>query len=151
MLQYYTLQARQKHQNPSPKKMSRYYRDPLSEHMVTHNHDLRDGSMGEPSGGETKREYEQSKPKKDAVVDESLRPSHVLGGEKNAPAPIPTETPKPRGVGNGSEMLDVVGEEREQRRQEEEGLRRSGKGSAGVGGLEGKDLKINPGGGSSSS
>ncbi|KAK4239283.1 hypothetical protein C8A03DRAFT_14289 [Achaetomium macrosporum] len=121
--------------------MSRDYRDPLSEHMVTHNHDLRDGSMGEPSGGETKKQHEQNKPKQDAV-DEALRPSHVLGGEKNAPAPIPPETKQ---GGDGSEILGV-GEEEGRRTQE--GLRRSGKGSEGIGGFEGKDLKINPGGGS---
>lgn len=99
--------------------MSHYPRDPLTEHMVTHHHDLREGSMNEPAGGETAKEHQQNTPKK--PVEEALRPSHVLGGEKNAPAPTSTS-----GVDLG------VGEGRVQ-----EGLRRSGKESAGVGGLEG--------------
>lgn len=102
--------------------MSRYYRDPLSEHMVSHKHDLRDGSMNEPSGGETAEQHKQNTPKRPA--DEALRPSHVLGGEKNAPAPT-----------SGADLN--VGEGRTQ-----EGLRKSGKGSEGVGGLEGHSSKM---------
>lgn len=103
--------------------MSRYYRDPLSEHMVTHKHDLREGSMGEPAGGETAKEHEKNKPKQDPAA-EALRPSHVLGVEKNAPPPG-------QGVG-----LDT-GEGRTQ-----EGLRKSGRASEGIGGLEGKASKM---------
>jgi hypothetical protein len=102
--------------------MSRYYRDPLSEHMVIHKHDLRDGSMNEPSGGETAQQREKNTPKK--PVDEALRPSHVLGGEKNAPAPT------------SSAKVDV------DERRPQEGLRKSGKGSEGVGGLEGHESKM---------
>ncbi|KAL2167291.1 hypothetical protein VTG60DRAFT_1450 [Thermothelomyces hinnuleus] len=79
--------------------MSRYYRDPLSEHMPTHNHDLQSGSMNEPAGGDTFEERERNKPKKPA--DEVFRPSHVLGWEKNAPAP--TATGAGTGTGTGTE------------------------------------------------
>jgi hypothetical protein len=105
--------------------MSRYYRDPLSEHMVTHKHDLREGSMNEPSGGETAAKHEQNKPKK--PVDEAFRPSHVLGGEKNAPAPSSGAAAADLGAGEG---------------RTQEGLRRSGTGSEGIGGLEGRESKM---------
>lgn len=103
--------------------MARYFRNPLTEHMVTHNHDLRSGPSGQPSGGETAAEHEANKPKR--PFEEAMRPSHVYGGEKNAPAPEPPAGTK--GVG-----LDLGEGGRVQ-----EGLRRSGTGSAGVGGLEG--------------
>lgn len=75
--------------------------------------------MNEPAGGETAKEHQQNMPKK--PVEETLRPSHVLGGEKNAPAPT------------SSAGVDLdAGEGRVQ-----EGLRRSGTGGTGVGGLEG--------------
>ena len=113
--------------------MSRYYRDPLTEHMVTHKHDLRDGSMGEPSGGETAEQHKANTPKKPA--EEAMRPSHVLGGEKNAPAPVPAHATEAKGAGADLKRVDLegAGEGRTQ-----EGLRRSGTGSAGVGGLEGR-------------
>lgn len=100
--------------------MSSYYRNPLTEHSVVHNHDLRDGGGNEPSGGETAEQHKQNTPKK--PFEEALRPSHVLGGEKNAPAPT-----------SGTDLTMGEGEGRPQ-----EGLRKSGKASEGVGGLEGK-------------
>ncbi|KAK4129794.1 hypothetical protein N657DRAFT_640463 [Parathielavia appendiculata] len=105
--------------------MSRYYREPMTEHMVTHKHDLRDGSMNEPSGGETAEQRKQNTPKK--PVEEAFRPSHVLGGEKNAPAPS----------SGAAADLDGAGEGRTQ-----EGLRRSGNTSEGIGGLEGMESKM---------
>jgi hypothetical protein len=92
--------------------------------MVTHNHDLRDGPVNEPSGGETVAQHKQNTPKK--PVDEAARPSHVLGGEKNAPAPT-----------SGADLNAGEGEGRTQ-----EGLRKSGKGSEGAGGLEGHGSKM---------
>jgi hypothetical protein len=65
--------------------VSSYNRDPLTEHSVIHHHDLRDGGLNEPAGGETAEEHKRDTPKK--PLEEALRPSHVLGGEKNASAP----------------------------------------------------------------
>ncbi|KAJ4287876.1 hypothetical protein N0V88_007494 [Collariella sp. IMI 366227] len=96
--------------------MSSYYHNPLTEHMVTHNHDLRDGCQNEPSGGETAKEHKQNKPKKDPI-DEAFRPSHTFGTK-------------------GKVGLDL-GEATTQ-----EGLRKSGKASAGIGGLEGRPSKM---------
>jgi hypothetical protein len=86
--------------------------------------------MNEPAGGETRQEHEANKPKKGRSVVEAMRPSHVFGGEKNAPAPDDPIT----GTGTslrGESLGQVEGSGMQ------EGLRRSGKGSAGIGGLEG--------------
>ncbi|GAB1309883.1 hypothetical protein MFIFM68171_00093 [Madurella fahalii] len=111
----------------------RYFQNPLSEHGVTHNHDLREGSMNEPAGGETRQEHEASIPKK--PVAEALRPSHVFGGEKNVPAPDP-----PAGSAGASLTGEHLGQVAGTGTQE--GLRQSGGASAGVGGLEGQGLKL---------
>jgi hypothetical protein len=99
--------------------VSSYNRDPLTEHSVIHHHDLRDGGLNEPAGGETAEEHKRDTPKK--PLEEALRPSHMLSGEKNAPAPT------------GVDLTLGEGEGRTQ-----EGLRRSGRGSEGVRGLEGR-------------
>ncbi|KXX81026.1 hypothetical protein MMYC01_202170 [Madurella mycetomatis] len=111
----------------------RYFQNPLSEHGVTHNHDLREGSMNEPAGGETRQEHEANIPKEPTA--EVLRPSHVFGGEKNAPAP---DAPAGSTGANltGENLGQVVGT------GTQEGLRQSGKASAGIGGLEGQNLKL---------
>jgi hypothetical protein len=44
--------------------VSSYNRDPLTEHSVIHHHDLRDGGMNEPAGGETAEEHKRDTPKK---------------------------------------------------------------------------------------
>lgn len=79
----------------------RYFQNPLSEHGVTHNHDLREGSMNEPAGGETRQEHEANIPKKPTA--EALRPSHVFGARRMPPlrvhlpaAPVPTWREKTR-------------------------------------------------------
>ncbi|KAK4249040.1 hypothetical protein C7999DRAFT_30571 [Corynascus novoguineensis] len=93
--------------------------------------------MNEPAGGETTEQRNRDKPKH--PFDEALRPSHVLGVEKNAPPPIALgsasgTTPDLGGVG-----LTPAGTEPS---RTQEGLRRSGKASAGVGGLEGRPSKM---------
>ncbi|KAL2192647.1 hypothetical protein P885DRAFT_64761 [Corynascus similis CBS 632.67] len=117
--------------------MSRYYRNPLSEHMVTHDHDLQSGCMNEPAGGETAEQRNRDKPKQPA--DEALRPSHVLGGEKNAPPPTASGSASGTSsdLGRADQALTGMGPSRTQ-----EGLRRSGKASEGVGGLEGRPSKM---------
>jgi hypothetical protein len=127
--------------------------------MVRHTHDLRDGCMNEPAGGETAQERAQNTPKQvsehngtelspnynkwgtqvvssvvqqQEPIGEALCPSHLQGGEKNAPAPAPVAVPT-RGA-----KIDDAGEGRAQ-----EGLASpSGKGSQGVGGLEGHASKM---------
>jgi hypothetical protein len=100
--------------------VSSYSRGPLTEHSVIHHHDLRDGGLNEPAGGETAEEHKRNTLKK--PLEEAPRPSHVLGGEKNASAPT-----------SGVDLTLGEGEGRAQ-----EGLRRSGRGSEGVRGLEGR-------------
>ncbi|KAK4182859.1 hypothetical protein QBC35DRAFT_140041 [Podospora australis] len=97
---------------------TRDYKNPLTEHVEVHDHDLRDGSMGDAAqGGETREEMERNKPTQ--PVDEASRPSHVLGGEKNTPAP--TDVHKVSQMGGS-----------------QEGLAKSGRESRGIGGLEGE-------------
>lgn len=115
----------------------RYFQNPLSEHGVVHNHDLREGCMNEPAGGETRQEHAANRPKD--PVAEALRPSHVFGGEKNAPAPDPPAgavAAAAAGLTGGDEIGQVQGS------GSQEGLRRSGKASAGVGGLEGHEMRL---------
>lgn len=42
--------------------MSHYYRNPLTEHMVTHKHDLKDGATAEPAGGDTPQQCREKQP-----------------------------------------------------------------------------------------
>ncbi|KAK3954911.1 hypothetical protein QBC32DRAFT_231309, partial [Pseudoneurospora amorphoporcata] len=124
-------------------EISRTYNNPLASHQARHHHDLRgttDDASQEPSGGETRAEHQANKPKH--PVDEALRPSHVLGGEKNMGAPEVLDVKGQKEGGNLKETLDAMATE-EQGHRSREG-KRSGRlqeglnNMKGVGGLEGK-------------
>ncbi|KAK1776836.1 hypothetical protein QBC45DRAFT_332004 [Copromyces sp. CBS 386.78] len=126
-------------------EISRTYNNPLASHQARHHHDLRGGTDDaslEPSGGETRAEHQANKPKH--PVDEALRPSHVLGGEKNMGAPEVLDVKGQKEGGNLKETLDAMATEEEGHNRSREGKMRSGRlqeglnNMKGVGGLEGK-------------
>ncbi|KAL2150965.1 hypothetical protein VTH82DRAFT_6063 [Thermothelomyces myriococcoides] len=89
---------------------------------------LRSGIMNEPAGGETAEEHKRNKPKN--PVDEAFRPSHVLGGKKNVPAPTTNVTGAKTGTDPNTNATKLS------KGTAQEGLRKSGNASSGVGGLQ---------------
>ncbi|KAL0475811.1 hypothetical protein QR685DRAFT_550355 [Neurospora intermedia] len=127
-------------------EITRTFNNPLASHQARHHHDLRGTGEQDPSGGKTRAEHEADKPKH--PFDEALRPSHVLGAEKNmgAPEKLDAKAQKEGGALSGAGLKDTL----DMMATEEYNSYREGKKNPrlqeglphGVGGLEGKKTEL---------